>query len=116
MRDRVVPKPNCLGNDVIVATSHDLILRQATMDIGIHRVARARCDVLDKAEAQGTSTILVALELGDCSLRSIGRVESDNASAARSTTRLILDLSLLDLADSGEEFNQVIVACRPRQL
>lgn len=40
----------------------------------------------------------------------------NNAGAAGATVRLVLDLSALDLADGGEELDEVVVAGGPRKL
>ncbi len=95
---------------------HDLVLGKAAMGIRIHAVTSARVEVLDVAQAEGAAAILVALELGDRRLGGICAVETDNTAALGPADRLILDLGLLDLADSGEEFNQIVVAGRPREL
>ena len=95
---------------------HDLVLCQTAVVIGIHGVSGARRDVSDKAETEGPSSVLVALELGDGRLGGVGRVESDNAGASGSTTRLVLNLGLLNLAYGGEQLNEIVVAGRPREL
>lgn len=83
------------------------------MRVRVHDIVTALVQVLDEAEVQGTTTILVALELGDGCLGRLGRVEADNTSAAGTATGLILDFGLLHLADGGEELNQIVVAGRP---
>jgi hypothetical protein len=40
----------------------------------------------------------------------------DDTGSARATVGLVLDLGTLDLANSGKEFDQILVAGRPRQL
>lgn len=52
----------------------------------------------------------------DRGLRSLGAIEFDNTSATRTAVGLVLDLGTLDLADSGEEVNQILIAGRPRKL
>jgi hypothetical protein len=42
--------------------------------------------------------------------------ELDDTGAAGATSRLILDLCTLDLADGDEELDEVLVACAPREL
>ena len=86
------------------------------MGVGIHAVSTARRDILDVAQAERTAAVLVTLELGNGGLGSVGAVEADDTAAARPAARLVLDLGLLDLANGGEEFNQVVVACRPGKL
>jgi hypothetical protein len=83
------------------------------MGICVHDVVSALVQILHKAQVERAATILVALKLGNGSLRSLGGIESNYASTTRTTTRLVLDLSLLDLSDRGEQLNQVVVAGRP---
>lgn len=86
------------------------------MGIGIHAVTNTRRDVLDEAQAEGTAAVLVALELGDGGLGRVGAVEADNTASARAAARFILNLCLLDLTDGLEEFDEIVVACRPGKL
>lgn len=86
------------------------------MGIGVHAVTAARRDILDVAQAERAAAILVALELGDGGLGGVRAVEADHAAAARPAARLVLDLRLLDLADGGEELDQILVARRPGEL
>ena len=86
------------------------------MGVGIHAVTAAGRDILDVAQAEGTTAVLVTLELGNRGLGSVGAVEADYTATAGPTARLVLDLGLLDLADGGEELNQVVVARRPGEL
>ena len=108
--------PASEGREHVGSRSHDLVLCQTTVDVGIHGISGAGRDVLDEAEAEGPSAILVVLELGDGRLGSVGRVESDNAGTAGSTARLVLDFGLLNLAYGGEQLNEIVVAGRPREL
>lgn len=50
------------------------------------------------------------------SLGVFGSVELDNASATGTAIGLVLDLRTLDLADGGEEFDEIFVAGRPGKL
>ncbi len=86
------------------------------MGVGVHAVAGTRGDVLDETEAEGSSAVLVALEFGNGRLGRVGCVESYHTGASRPTAGLILDLSLLNLADSREELNKIVIASGPRQL
>ncbi len=95
---------------------HDLVLGEPAMGVSIHGVTTARRDVLDIVEAERTTTVLVVLELGDRGLSGVRGVEADNAAASRPAARLVLNLGLLDLADGGEELDQVFVARRPGEL
>jgi hypothetical protein len=56
------------------------------------------------------------LRLTDSSAGIFYAAELDNTGSARATVGLVLDLSTLNLANSGEEFDQILVAGRPRQL
>lgn len=122
---------------------HNLILAHATMVVSVHTVdvaggvvhhgvvntvvvvvhrrstvvaAVVLVQVLDEAKTKSTATVLVTLELGDSSLGRLAVVKADNAGTARATTGLVLNLSLLNLADSHEEVNEIIVASRPGEL
>lgn len=87
------------------------------MGVGIHAVTGStRGKVFDEAQAQRTSTVLVALELLDCGVRGIGIVKANDARAARATAGLILDLGLLYLTNSREELDEILIAGRPREL
>lgn len=82
------------------------------MSICVHAFSgRLLVQILDKAEVQRSTTILVPLEFRDCRLCSFAFVESDDARASRSAARLVLDLSLLNFANSCEKFNQIFVTC-----
>lgn len=97
---------------------HDLILRQAGMGICLHVVASgAWCvQIPNEAQPKRASAVLVALEFLDGRVRSIGSVESDDTGAARSTTGFVLNFGLLNLANCGEEFHEILVACGPGEL
>jgi hypothetical protein len=88
-----------------VACSHDLVLSEAAMGIGVHVVTTARREVLDVAQAKRTTAVLIGLKLGNGGFRRVRVVEADHTGAARSAARLVLDLGLLDFADGGEELN-----------
>lgn len=94
---------------------HDLVLSQAG-GIGVHDVGASGGLILDEAQAKRATAVLVSRELGNGSIRVVDRVEADNTSAARTSVGLILNLSLLNLADRGEELNEILIAGRPRQL
>lgn len=96
--------------------SHDLVLGKAAMGIGIHAVATTGRDILDVAQAERATAILIALELRNGGLRSVGIVEANHTAAARPAARLVLDFGLFDFADGGEELDQVLVARGPREL
>jgi hypothetical protein len=94
---------------------HDLILSQ-TRSLGFHRVATTRSLVFDKAQAQGTTTILISGEFLNGSVCILSRIESNNAGTTRSSIWFVLDFSLFDLADSSEQLDKVLVASRPWEL
>lgn len=98
------------------ATSHDLVLSEAAVRVGVHAVTAARREVLDVTQAQRTAAVLVALELGNGGLGGVCVVEADNTAAARSAARLVLNFGLLHLANGREELNQIVVARGPREL
>jgi hypothetical protein len=93
---------------------HDLILCQAC-GLGFHRII-ARGLVLDEGQSKWATTVLVSRKLFDRSIGTFSSVKSNNTGSSRSTVWLILDFSLLNFSDGGEEFNKVLVAGRPRKL
>lgn len=87
------------------------------MGIRVHAVVTAAwLEVPYEAQTEGTTPILVALELGDGSVGGVGTVEPNDTGAARPPTRLILNLGLLDLTDGGEQIDQILVTRGPREL
>jgi hypothetical protein len=56
------------------------------------------------------------LQLTDSSAGIIYAAKLDNTGSARATIGLVLDLGTLDLANGGEELDQIFVAGRPGQL
>lgn len=86
------------------------------MGIGVHAVSGARCDILDVTQAERAAAVLIALELGNGGLGRVGTVEADHTAAARPAAWLVLDLSLLNLTNGGEELNKIVVARRPGEL
>ena len=94
--------------------SHDLILSETTMSVGIHGIATSTgSDVFDVAQPKRPSTILVALEFRDGRLSSAGVVETDDSRSSRSAAVLVLNFSLLDLANRCEQLDEVFIARRP---
>lgn len=85
------------------------------MRVRVHGVS-ARLDVLNKAEAKRSTSVLVALELGDGSLGRVSAVEADNSTATGSTAGLVLDLGLFDLSNGREEFDKIFIAGGPGEL
>ena len=95
---------------------HDLLLKR-TVGLDVHGRRRASLvGVLDEGEAERTATVHVLLELGDGSLGVFEGAELDNTGTAGATVGLVLDLGALDLADSSEELDQVLVAGAPGQI
>ena len=86
------------------------------MRVCIHAVARARRNVLDKAQTKRAPAVLIALKLGDRGFGRLCRVESHDAGASRSSAGLVLYLGLFNLANGSEEFDEILVARRPGQL
>ena len=70
-------------------------------------------EVLDKADVEGTTTVLVSLKLVDSSFCRISIIKADNSASPRATTWFVLNLCLLNLADCGKELYQIIVAGGP---
>jgi hypothetical protein len=107
---------------------HDLILSQSTSMLStLHSFAVALVGVLYEGETKRSTTVLVAGELGCHWCQSLDSVrmgweltyrgfsvflllELNDTGSTRATVRLVLDLSALDLADSGEELDEVLVA------
>lgn len=76
------------------------------MGVSLHDgVSTLLVEILDEAQVQGTTSVLISLELRNGRLGGLSRIETNNASATRATTRLILDLGLFDLTDSREQLN-----------
>lgn len=90
---------------------HDLVLRQAG-GVGVHGhgVSASGGLVLDEAQAKRAAAVLVSRELGNGSVSVVDGVETNNTSAARTSIGLVLDLGLLNLADCGEELNEILIA------
>lgn len=93
-----------------------MVLSEAAVGIGIHAVSGSRRDILDVAQAERPTAVLITLKLGDGGLGRVGTVEADHTAAARPTARLVLDLGLLNLTNGGEEFNKIVVARGPGKL
>jgi hypothetical protein len=102
-----------LGQDA-GAFLHDLLL-QRTRGLDVHGSA-GLVGVLHVGEAEGTAAVHVLLELRDRSGGIILRTELDHTGAARATVGLVLDFGTLDLADSGEQLDQVLVAGAPGEV
>lgn len=94
---------------------HDLVLSQSTM-VGVHGVTTTLVQVLDVAQTQRPAAVLISLKLVDGGFGGVGIVEANNTAATRAATRLVLDFGLLDLADSREQLNEIVIARRPRKL
>ena len=84
------------------------------MSVGIHGIATSTgSDVFDVAQPKRPYTILVALEFRDGRLSSTGVVETDDSRSSRSAAVLVLNFSLLDLANRCEQLDEVFIARRP---
>jgi hypothetical protein len=73
-------------------------------------------EILDKGQTKWSPAVLVALELGNSGIRTVGTIEANDAAAPGASTGLVLNLGLLYLTDGGEEFDQVLIASRPGKL
>ena len=94
---------------------HHLLLHVAGRLSALHHVA-ALVAVAHVAQAERTTAVLVAGELGDGRGRVILGGELNNAGAAGTHVGLHFDLRTLDLADRYEELDEVVVGGAPRQL
>jgi len=65
--------------------------------------------IFDKADVQRTATVFVVLELRDRSVGIVTGIEPNDTGAARSSTRLILNFCLLDLANCREELDEILI-------
>lgn len=86
------------------------------MGVCFHALATRLIKVLDKAQVERTTAVLVTLELGNRSFCSFCSIETDDTCASRPTTRFILYFSLFHLANCGEQVNQIVVARGPWKL
>lgn len=84
--------------------------------VRVHAVATAGNGVPDERKAERTAAVLVALELCDGRLGRLGRVKANDTGAARAARGLVLNLSLLNLADGRKELDKILIRRRPRQL
>jgi hypothetical protein len=84
------------------------------MRVRLHRLSSGLIKVEDEAQVERAASVLVALEFGNGSLRSLNRVEPNNARTTGATARLVLYFRLLNFADCSEQFYKVVVAGRPR--
>jgi hypothetical protein len=94
---------------------HDLLLQRAR-GLNVHGGGAGLVGVLNVGETEGTATVRVLLELGDGGSRVVLGSELDDTGTTRATVGLVLDFSTLDLADGGEELDQVLVAGAPGQV
>lgn len=84
--------------------------------LSLHGIATSWGLVLHEAEAEWAATVLVSGKLRDSSLGVLNSVEANNSGSTGAPIWLVLNLSLLDLADSGEELDKVLVAGGPWKL
>ena len=92
-----------------MADLHDLILSQVG-SLSVHRITTSNIRVLDVSQTKRTTSVLIARELLNRGISTFSSVEPDDASAARTSVRLVLDFSLFDLADSREELYKILIA------
>jgi hypothetical protein len=96
---------------------HDLLLeRSVGLDVHGRHGGAGLVVVLDVREAKRTATVHVLLEFRDGSSGVLLGAELDNTGAAGATVGLVLDLSALNLTDSSEELDEVLVASAPRKV
>lgn len=72
--------------------------------------------IFDEAQVERASTVLISLKLGDGGLGSLSSVEFNHATTTRTAARLVLDLCLFNLADGGEELDEIVIASGPGEL
>ena len=65
---------------------------------------------------EGITLVRLGLRLTDSSAGIFYAAELDNTGSARAAVGLVLNLGTLDLANGGEELDQILVAGRPGQL
>ena len=76
------------------------------MSVCVHVVAGySWSQIFDETQTKRATTVLVSLELRNGGLCCVGSIKSDNTRTTRAATGLILDLSLLDLANCGEKLD-----------
>lgn len=56
------------------------------------------------------------MERTNCGFRSIGSIKLNHTSTAGAAVGFVLDFSTINLADGGEQIDQVLIASRPGQL
>lgn len=120
-RERILGQKNCCCPSALCDIEnnrlHNLVLGKATVGIGVHAVFTTTwMKVSDIAQAQRSATVLISLELRNGGFRGFSRIEADDTRAARTAAWLILDLGLLHLSDSGEQIDEVLITCGPREL
>lgn len=89
-----------------------------TSGLGVHSISTtvASILVLDKAQSKRTATILVTRELLNGGVGVIGVIESYYTSTTGASVWLVLDLSLLNLTNSREQLDKILIAGRPGKL
>lgn len=90
---------------------HHLLLHRLLL--ALHGTAIGVASVV---ETERTTAVGVALELLNGGSSILLATEEDDTGAARATIWLVLDLSLLDVADGDEELDQILIAGAPWQL
>ena len=94
---------------------HHLILSE-TVVLHAHIAAAHLVGVLDVAQAERASTILISSEFGDGGICVVSVFEFDNASTLGATVAFVGDLSLLDSTDGCEKVDEILVGCGPWEL
>ena len=102
------------GQQIAKHNLHDLITTSSVHDITSSAISSIA--VADIGELKRTTAVLVAAELGNGSLGVLGGVELDDTCTLGAAIWFILDLSLLDWADRGEEVDEIFVTGGPWKL
>lgn len=106
---------HCRVRMINVVVLHHLILSE-TVVLHAHVATAHLVGVLDVAQAERATTVLVSSELGDGGICVVSVFEFDDAGTLRATVAFVGDLSLLDSTDSCEEIDEILVGCGPWEL
>ncbi|KAJ2972028.1 hypothetical protein NUW58_g9269 [Xylaria curta] len=71
---------------------------------------------LGKASAERSTSVLIALKLGNRRLGGLLAIKADNTGSSGTSTRLILNLGLVNFANGSEQLDKILIAGRPRKL
>lgn len=125
VRGRVNTAARLLATDVESDVNQAFIVVSVLEDVSLHHLLLhgllltlhgAAVGVASVVEAERTTAVSVALELLDRGSSVLLTAEENDTGSTRAAVRLVLDLSLLDVADGDEELDQILVAGTPWQL